>query len=140
MSNHEISYAFGELIDKVLELHDKKELSDKAARTILSLSLDIVCGEDGNAGEATEEMDQTHCSGCLNPFAEGENFVSYYEADDIVREDEQFKNGWGRWWYDEAQKHELIGSSLCESCFRKIFQKKLGDELTERVITNSKKD
>lgn len=132
MSNHEIGYAFGKLINKVLELHDEKELSDQAARTILSLSLDIVCGEDGNPGEATQEMDRTHCAGCLKRFVKGENFVNFFEADNIVSKDD--------WWYDEAEKYKLIGSSLCESCFRKIFQTVLDDELTERVIADSKEN
>lgn len=133
MSNHEIGHAFSELIDRVLELHDQNEISDAAARNLISLSVDIVCGEDGNAGEATEGMDETHCSCCLKPLYEDEAFVTFRDADNLVYQ-ERKKLDWGRWWNDGDGKHTILGQTLCIPCFRAIFTKPLGKSLTERII------
>ena len=71
MSNHSIGYAMGPILMHLMELREKKIISDEATKLIVDDVYDAVREYFGNKYEASELIDHAYCGHCGRHLAYG---------------------------------------------------------------------
>ena len=130
MSNHMIGYSMAPLIRYVMELREKKEISDNAAASLIKEMISTVGENDGNEYEATEEVNTSFCGNCGIHVPRGKPLFDLYDfLDEIDSYNERLIESYTRY-----------GTFLCEDCFRKFIAKANKDFDIESEIKRQVED
>ena len=77
MCNHMIGYSMAPILRYVMELREKKEISDKAAASLIKEMISTVGENDGNEYEATEEVNTSFCGNCGIHIPKGNHYLIF---------------------------------------------------------------
>ena len=131
MSNHSIGYAMGPILMHLMELREKKIISDEATKLIVDDVYDAVREYFGNKYEASELIDHAYCGHCGRHLENGEEL---YNFDDFMY---SCDCGNGMNYRDFL----LFSDYLCEKCFKEGIKNFTKDLNPSNVIKklNSKR-
>lgn len=115
MSCHSIGHGVNTIVECILELYDKKELSFKVAKELIIKSRNAINWCDGNYYEALECMESEigiRCGCCLEEKKE-EDVLNVYDLPKDLLEEYRFleKEGYG---------DKIVSCFVCKKCADKM--------------------
>ena len=117
MSCHEIGYA----ISEVYPMYESKEISEPAARKILSILRNGFRFCDGNEGESLDFYEENNICGCCLKKAVPKLYNLWYLSYGGSKKiSYNFHNVWDNYCDDNSPFH-LVSPLLCEECAKKVL-------------------